>query len=166
LYIARQLAFAPRTNSRNLVLPSGAIAPIAATVDAALLMMASAAATFLYRLYATNGPATASGSFGVGLTAAFLFVVTARAQRLYRFRVLVTPERHLGFVALLLAVTFLLLTFVLFLLKEGAEYSRATIIIFGALAAVLTPAGRLAVGAAARAGIRSGAVRGRPRWRA
>ncbi len=152
----------PRTNVRNRVLPSGAIAPIAATVDAALLLLASATASVLYRLYATDRPATPSGSFGVGLTAAFLFVLIARAQGGYRFRVLVSPARHLGSVALLLAVTFLLLTFVLFLLKEGADYSRATIIIFAALAAVLTPAGRLAVGAAARAGIRSGAVRGRP----
>jgi hypothetical protein len=162
LHIARSSSFVPRTNVRNRVLPSRAIAPIAATIDAAVLLLASATATVLYRLYATDGPATPSGSFGVGLTAAFLFVLIARAQGLYRFQVLVSSARHLASIALLLAVTFLLLTFMLFLLKEGADYSRATIIIFAALAAVLAPAGRLAVGAAARAGIRSGAVRGRP----
>ena len=116
----------------------------------------------LYRLFATEGPVTPVGSLGVGLTAALLFVAIARAQGLYRFQVLVSPARHLATVALLLGAAFLLLTFVLFLLKEGADHSRATIIIFAGLAATLTPAGRLAVGAAARAGIRSGAVRGRP----
>jgi hypothetical protein len=162
LHIAQASSFESRPSALRRVLPSEALAPIAATIDAGMLLLASGLATLFYRLYADEPAATPSGSLGVGLTAAVLFILIARTQGLYRFEALVEPASRLARVAFALALSLLVLTFILFLLKVGAEYSRLATIAFATLAAVLAPMGRLTLGAAARAGVRSGVVRGRP----
>jgi len=159
--IARELSFAPRVSARSRVLSSDALAPIAAVVDVASLILASAVASVFYRYYANAALASPSGSPGVGGAAALLFVLAARPLGLYRFQALVAPMRRFGQIALALAASLLILNFMFYLLKVGSEYSRLTMVVFAALAAVFAPTGRVAVGAAARAGIRSGAVRGR-----
>ena len=50
---------------------------------------------------------------------------------------------------------------ILFLLKVGANFSRASMIVMALLEFCLAPAGRLVLGAAARSGIRRGAIKGR-----
>ena len=131
-------------------------------MDALLLLVSSESAAVLYSLYADARFATQSGSVGVSLAAAFFFIVIGRSQGLYRFQALIAPKRHLAQIALALAISLFLLTFMMFVLKTGAEYSRATIVAFAVIAPVLILAGRMAFAGAARAGIQAGVIRGRP----
>ncbi len=162
MHIAQKSFLAPPSSVRKFAISAEALGPIAAAVDAALLLFASATATLFYRLYANDATATPTGALGVGVAAAFLFTPIARTRGLYRFEALIEPAGRLVQVARALILSLLLLTFILFLLKTGAEYSRFATIAFAVLAAFLAPTGRIAIGAAARAGIRSGVLRGRP----
>lgn len=122
-------------------------------MDVLLLLLSSEAAAVLHSLYTDARLATQSGSVGVSLAAAFFFIVIGRSQGLYRFQALIAPKRHLARIALALAISLFLLTFMMFVLKTGAEYSRATIVAFAVIAPVLILAGRMAFAGAARAGI-------------
>ncbi|MGD1036866.1 MAG: exopolysaccharide biosynthesis polyprenyl glycosylphosphotransferase [Roseiarcus sp.] len=138
-----------------------ALPPIAAALDAGLLLFASVAGQIGYQYYAGNGFASLDGAVGIGLMAAVFFVLLARLDGLYRLKVLLAPDARLGRVAGMLALSLLAVICILFLLKVGADYSRGAMIVFSALALGLVPGGRLIVGAASRTGIRRGAVKGR-----
>jgi undecaprenyl-phosphate galactose phosphotransferase/putative colanic acid biosynthesis UDP-glucose lipid carrier transferase len=60
-----------------------------------------------------------------------------------------------------LAVSQFAVMCILFLLKVGAQHSRGGMVVFAAVAAGLTPLGRLVVAAASRYGARHGAIKGR-----
>ena len=62
----------------------------------------------------------------------------------------------------MLAVSQLAVTCILFLLKEGASYSRGAVIVSSLFALALAPVGRVIAGKAFHYGVRRGAIKGRP----
>ncbi len=158
--IARQSTYAARA-PRNVSLSYQALPPIAAALDSGVIVFASLAGEICYQYYAKNEFASLDGALGIGLISAALFVLSARMGGLYRLQALLAPVPNLTRIAVMLTVSQLAVMCILFLLKIGAEYSRGAMIVFAALAFSLAPTGRLLVGAAARSGVRRGAVRGR-----
>ncbi|HYA73388.1 MAG TPA: hypothetical protein VEF36_09525 [Roseiarcus sp.] len=159
--IARQSSYAARPAPRDVSLPCEALPPIAAALDAGLLLLASVAGEIGYQYCTTNEFASLDGAAGIGLVSAALFALSARVEGLYRLQALLAPASNLARITVTLAVSQLAVTCILFLLKVGSEYSRGGMIAFAALAFCLEPVGRLMAGAAARSGIRRGAIKGR-----
>ncbi len=159
--IARQSSYAARPAPRDVSLPCQALPPIAAALDAGLLLLASVAGEMGYQYCTTNEFASLDGAVGIGLVSAALFALSARVEGLYRLQALLAPASNLARITVTLAVSQLGVTCILFLLKIGAGYSRGGMIAFAALAFCLEPLGRLLAGAAARSGIRRGAIKGR-----
>jgi undecaprenyl-phosphate galactose phosphotransferase/putative colanic acid biosynthesis UDP-glucose lipid carrier transferase len=158
--IARQSSYAARA-PRNVSLSYQALPPIAAALDSGVIVFASLAGEICYQYYAKNEFASLDGALGIGLISAALFVLSARMGGLYRLQALLAPVPNLTRIAVTLTVSQLAVMCILFLLKIGAEYSRGAMIVFAAFAFSLAPTGRLLVGAAARSGVRRGAVKGR-----
>ncbi|MGD0642116.1 MAG: exopolysaccharide biosynthesis polyprenyl glycosylphosphotransferase [Roseiarcus sp.] len=159
--LARQSSYELRRAPRDLSLPCQALSPIAAALDGGLLVLASVAGEIGYQLYANNQFSSLDGAVGIGVISAGLFVLAAHVEKLYRLQALLAPIPNLARITAVLAISLLAVICILFLLKIGAEHSRGAMIAFAALAVCLAPMGRLIVGAAARFGIRHGAVKGR-----
>jgi undecaprenyl-phosphate galactose phosphotransferase/putative colanic acid biosynthesis UDP-glucose lipid carrier transferase len=159
--IARQSSDVARPAPRDISLPCQALPPIAAALDVGLLVLASVAGEIGYQYCTTNAFASLDGAVGIGLVSAVLFVLSARVEGLYRLQALLAPGSNLGRITVTLAVSHLAVICTLFLLKIGAEYSRGAMIAFSAFAFCLEPVGRLLFGAAARSGVRRGAIKGR-----
>ena len=159
--IARRSSFGVRPAPRDFALSYRALPPIAAALDVGLLVSASLAGEIGYQYATRSGAASLDGAVGIGLISAIVFVLSARVEGLYRLQALLAPVANLARITVMAAVSQLAVVCILFLLKIGAEYSRGSMIVFAALALCLAPIGRLAFGAAARSGVRRGAVRGR-----
>jgi undecaprenyl-phosphate galactose phosphotransferase/putative colanic acid biosynthesis UDP-glucose lipid carrier transferase len=159
--VARESVYLFRPALPGFSLPSTALPAIAAAVDVALLLVASVVGATFYQLYLTNDDVTLDRAIAIGLMAGALFVILARPQGLYRFRALMAPVPRLPRVGVVTAVSLLAVICILFLLKVGSEYSRGVMMAFAVSALALVPAGRLAIGAATRYGIRRGSIRGR-----
>lgn len=159
--VARQSSYVARSAPRDVSLPCQALPPVVAALDTALLLFASVAGESWYQYYTTKEFASLDGAVGIGLISCALFVLSARVQGLYRLPALLAPAASLARITVTLAVSQLAVTCILFLLKIGAQYSRGAMIVFAAFAFCLAPAGRLLVGAAARSGVRCGAIKGR-----
>jgi Undecaprenyl-phosphate glucose phosphotransferase len=157
----RQSPYAARAAARDLSLSCRALPPIAAALDAALLLLAAAAGEAAYQLYSTGAVAALDGAAGIGLISAVVFGLSAQLDGLYRLPSLLAPVPNLARTTVILAIAQLGVVWVLFLLKIGSEYSRGAMIAFTAVAFGALPLGRLALGAASRAGIRRGFVKGR-----
>lgn len=157
----RQSSHVARVAAREFALSCAALPPIGATIDAALLLLASLFGDAAYQLYANGSADSLDGAVGIGLISAVLFGLSAQMQGAYRLPALLTPIPNLTRAALTFAVAQLGVVFILFLLKIGSEYSRGAMIVFTAVGVCAIPAGRLAFGRAARAAIRGGFVKGR-----
>ena len=160
--MSRQSSYVLHPTPREVSLPCQALPPIAAALDAGLLVIASVVGGICYQYFAKNQFAALDGAFGIGLISAALFVLSARVEGLYRLPALLAPVPNLMRITVMMAVSQLAVICILFLLKIGAEYSRGAMIAFAAFAFCLAPAARLLIGAAARSGIRRGAIKGRP----
>jgi putative colanic acid biosynthesis UDP-glucose lipid carrier transferase len=159
--VVRQSAFIIHPPFPGLSLPSRALPAIAATLDIALFVASSLIGTSLYQFYFSDGIWTVDRAAGLGLMAGAVFVILARPQGLYRFRALVAPSRRLARLSMIAVFSLLALICILFLLKVGSHYSRGAMMAFAGLALALAPIGRLGLGAAARYGVRCGAIKGR-----
>lgn len=159
--VARQSVYLSRWAFPSVSLPSHALPAIVATVDAALLLIASVVGAYLYQIYLANAAVILDRAVAIGLMAGALFVILARPQGLYRFRALMAPVPRLPRVAFVTAVSLLAVICILFLLKVGSDYSRGATMAFAVSSLALVPAGRLAIGATMRRGIRRGSIRGR-----
>ncbi len=159
--IARQSSYVARPAPRDASLSCQALPPIAAALDSAVILFASVAGETCYQYYTKNELASLDGAVGIGLISAALFVLSARVEGLYRLQALLAPAPNLARITVTLAVSQLAVICILFLLKIGAEYSRGAMIVFAAFALCLAPVSRLLVGAAARSGVRRGAIKGR-----
>jgi Undecaprenyl-phosphate glucose phosphotransferase len=162
VHVARQSTFVSRPDSWVVSLPCSALPVIAAALDVALLFVASVISAGLYHFYLASEVGALDRAGGTGLMAGILFIILARPQGLYRFRALAAPVPRLTRLVLITIVSLLALICILFLLKVGSQYSRGAVIAFAALAVALVPLGRIALGAAARYGVRRGSIRGRP----
>ncbi len=98
----------------------------------------------------------------MGVLTAIFFLLLSRSQGLYRLDAILEPTHRNTKVLVALGMSLLAVTSVLFLLKSGADFSRGSVLIFAALAAVSLPLGRALSANFARLGVARGIVRGRP----
>ena len=161
MHIARQSTYVERPAWSGVRLSYQALPMIAATFDLALIVLASVLGQRCYQFYAANAFGPLFDLIGVGLISATLFILLARLGGLYRLPVLLAPLQYQVRVVATVAISQLAVICILFLLKEGSEYSRGAMIAFAAFAAGLTPFGRLVLAAASRHGVRRGVFAGR-----
>lgn len=140
---------------RERAISSAAIAPLTAFLDCFLLLSSAWLGTIAYKKL-TFDVGESQSWLGLGSMAAILFVALARTQGLYKLRTILSARDHLLRLGMVLFVTQLCLIFILFLLKEGAQYSRGGVLCYIFLAAASTLASRLALSAAAAVAIRHG----------
>ncbi len=159
---ARQSLYVARPALRDLNLPCQALPPIAAALDAVLLVLASVAGAVCYQLYSAGRVGSLEGIVGIGTISAALFILLARVEGLYQLEALLAPASYLKRAAVALAVSQLSVTCILFLLKEGAEYSRGAVVVSSFIALALTAIGRVIAARAFQYGIQRGAIKGRP----
>ena len=161
MHIARQSTYVERPAWSRVRLSYQALPAIAVAFDLALVVSASVLGQRCYQYFAFGAFGPRDDLISLGLISASLFCLLARVASLYRLPVLLAPLRYQARVVATLAVSQLAVICILFLLKDGAEYSRGAMIVFTAFAAGLLPFGRLVVAAASRAGARRGVFAGR-----
>ncbi len=157
----RQSPYAARAAAKEWSLSCRAVPPIAAALDAGLLLSASALGDGAYQLYATGSLASLDAAAAIGLISAALFGLSAQMEGLYRLPALLAPAPNLARLVTILAIAQLGIVCILFLLKIGSEYSRGAMITFTAVAVCAIPLGRVVLARGVRAGIRLGFVKGR-----
>jgi len=113
---------------------------------------------FLYR----NNVTDLNVALGVGVTAAFLYVLLSAKLGLYQIPYLLAPSRSLLKVALAWGCTIALILLILFMLKVTAAFSRDSISMFSVLALGCLIAGRLAINGLARKMIADKVIAGQP----
>ena len=134
---------------------------IAASFDMCLLLLASVLGFAIYQYYLTGGWVSPSDGLSFGVLAGVLFIALSRSRDLYEIQALLRPERNFRNILAILAITLLALANIMFLLKVGAEYSRGSIIVFGAIAFAFITLGRILFAHLSALGIQSCVIAGR-----
>jgi len=129
-----------------------------ALCDATLIMCASILGDLGYKYWWYGIFPDAEISFGVGIVACVIYGFVGRSWGLYSLPALLAPQQRLSALVLAWAMVFLVLLFVLFLLKVGTIFSRGSMIAFASLGLVLLIVFRLL---ALRAAMAKGWVLGR-----
>jgi putative colanic acid biosynthesis UDP-glucose lipid carrier transferase len=155
------LATVDRATSRRAVVSYRSLQMIAAVVDVCVLVLASVLGFAIYQYSLTRELSFLDDSLGVGVAAGVLFVALSRAQGLYQLQALLAPSRNLGYLLLVVTITFLALINFMFLLKVDAEHLRGSVIVFGALAFAPIAFGRVALGRLSAFCIQRGTIAGR-----
>jgi len=161
VHIADQSSFAQRTAKRSYRMPLWAALLTAAAFDVVGLSCAGFAANLSYMLFLTGDFRPLAGSPSIGLADALIFCLLATAQGLYRIQSLTLRGGHLSIVIRNYVVSLLVLTFGLFTLKTGADYSRGGAVLFSVLGLGAIIAVRKILRAAIQRAVKHGAIRGR-----
>ena len=132
-----------------------------ALCDATLIVCASILGDLGYKYWWYGTFPDAEISFGVGIVAFVIYGFLGRSWGLYSLPALLAPQQRLSALVLAWAMAFLLLLFVLFLLKVGTIFSRGSMIAFASLGLVLLIVFRLLANAYLRAAMAKGWVLGR-----
>lgn len=114
-----------------------ALSHIAGLADGVAIAVAAVAGDALYQnlfLYRGNAADLAAGS---GLIAACIYVLLARSFGLYRLPMLLMPGQTLGKLIATWALSLLVMTAILFLLKVGSNHSRGSFLTFAVLELLL-----------------------------
>jgi undecaprenyl-phosphate galactose phosphotransferase/putative colanic acid biosynthesis UDP-glucose lipid carrier transferase len=133
-----------------------------AILDAIVLVASSIAAGLAYHLIAIpNFVPEIEVLSGVGVLAAGFYVLVARMFGLYEFQCLLDPGPCMARVIGSWALSLLLVSLVLFLLKVGASSSRGATVSFAFLGTMAIAFGRAMVGAFLRRALRDETLTGR-----
>jgi undecaprenyl-phosphate galactose phosphotransferase/putative colanic acid biosynthesis UDP-glucose lipid carrier transferase len=111
---------------------------IVASVDGLAILLASLMGESIYSQVFVR-PTDLQGFFAIGTIAAALFVLQAAAWGLYRVGELVSDRTQLESILTFWVFAVLGVTFVLFILKAGATYSRGSMLTLAAVGAPLLP---------------------------
>jgi undecaprenyl-phosphate galactose phosphotransferase/putative colanic acid biosynthesis UDP-glucose lipid carrier transferase len=160
MYTADQASFARPSVIRTGGVSSRALPMIACACDVLCLGVAGVVANLLYRYCTTGDIGFAEGSPAIGLAGATILCLLAKNRGLYRIQRVLNSGPHVWRLAQVYAVSVLLLTGMLFLLKIGAEFSRGAVVVFAVLGFLLLLASRRLLGAALRSGVDRGVIRG------
>src|SRR5580704_6716511 len=137
------------------------ISVFAALCDATLILCASILGDLSYKYWWYGTFPDANISFGVGIVACVIYAFIGRSWGLYSLPALLAPQQRLSALVLAWAMVFLVLVFVLFLLKVGPVFSRGSMIAFASFGLVLLTSFRLLANAYLRAAMAKGWVLGR-----
>lgn len=136
------------------------IGVITAIVDCILVIAAGVATGIGYHLHAFGHIGDVQSFLGIGCNAAVLFVLLARSQAMYRPATLPSKLGQLrGLVVAWSAVLFVTFA-LLFLLKIGQDYSRASTVAFGIVGLGLLTAWHTIVANVVRSAVASGSIAG------
>jgi hypothetical protein len=137
------------------------IGRLAATLDYALIVLASIVAGVVYHSAILQGdvpdlmPYVAAGNI-----VAALFVFGAASRGNYSPIAIVSTRRQLRSVVIFWSLSFLSLALFLFLAKSGPDFSRGTIVIFGVLGFVLLLGSNLWISASLKRALARGTLAG------
>jgi Undecaprenyl-phosphate glucose phosphotransferase len=129
--------------------------------DATLIVCASVLGDLGYKYYLLGTFPDAEISFGVGIVACVIYGFLGRSWGLYSLPTLLAPQQRLSALVLAWTMVFLVLMFILFLLRVSTVFSRGSMIAFALLGLALLIAFRLLANAYLRAAIAKGWVLGR-----
>jgi Undecaprenyl-phosphate glucose phosphotransferase len=150
----RPVAATPWT---NFVFPARVIAPVVAILD---ILSLTCAMEIARRTHA--GPLSSPGAYlGMGLVSGLTFLICGRCWSLYQMPSLLAPQRTAGRLTAAAAFGALAVVGLLFLLKEGAEYSRGAMTIFAFLSPLVVLLERGLVANALSRAIHADIVRGK-----
>ncbi len=132
-----------------------------ASIEVLSIVAASVLGAIFYQMGWLGEPSNPKVGIGIGCLAALIHVSFARAADLYRLAVILEPVRHLARLCIVWGSSLLVLTAMLFLLKEGSSLSRGTFIFFSFLEFVFLWTIRLAASKTISSMIVRGAIAGR-----
>ena len=138
-------------------LPNRSLGGIAAILDGFVLVGSSVLARILY----SGLDSLSSDDLGVGVVATFVFLGLAKLWGLHRFQTVLSPETGTARIMAASVFSVVAVICIVFLLKDGADYSRGAMSLFAIIALILTPIGRVLLAEGARAAIDAGFLRGR-----
>ena len=133
-----EVAASSRHFGGKFKIPYSALQHVLASVDAAVIIVASVLGGGLYQVVANRDFAHVDPLLGVGPVAALLYVLIGSSSGFYDLReTLSRRKRDAGQIAAQWSLVSLLLALLAFLLKSGAAFSRGSFICFGSLALLL-----------------------------
>jgi undecaprenyl-phosphate galactose phosphotransferase/putative colanic acid biosynthesis UDP-glucose lipid carrier transferase len=144
----------------RLRLPYNTIEPLAALVDAALIVGSSIVAGVGYHQYFYSSHGDVEVFIGIGLVAAILYIFIANSSHLYQFQKLLRLDRYLTRITVRWLFAIMALTVLMFLFKISADFSRGAIVLFGSIALVSLLIARSVVARSLRWALTRGAVVG------
>jgi Undecaprenyl-phosphate glucose phosphotransferase len=122
--------------------PYAAIQYSLALADAVLIVLASLVGNWCYQIFANGTAGNVEMLVGAGLIAALLYGLTAQSVGFYQIATIFSVRRDDGQIFLQWSLVCLMLTLLAFLMKAGADFSRASIVCFAVLALGLILASR------------------------
>lgn len=132
------LQFVTRRSGFRFKIPYVALQHVLASVDAAVIILASVFGGGLYQILAYGDLNHVGPLVGAGPVAALLYVLLGHSTGFYDLReALAKKRRDVGRIFAQWSLVGLLLTLLAFLMKSGASFSRGSVICFGILALVL-----------------------------
>lgn len=123
--------------SHRLHLPYAATQHICAAIDANIIILSSIIGGMAYHQFYLGGLGDIQAFAAAGITAAILYVSSARALGHYQPGLLESTPRIYRNIITHWVVVSLVLTLLAFLMKVGASYSRGSVVSFAALALTL-----------------------------
>ena len=137
------------------------IEPLVAIADSIILVSTSVAGGAFYHWFAGYTFNDAGLYAAYGVIASLAYALAAHRWELYRLRLLVQQKRDYARVAGCWLWAILVVSVVLFLLKQGSEVSRGSIICFSVLASLTLLSWRAALKYSLRIAMGRGAIHGR-----
>jgi undecaprenyl-phosphate galactose phosphotransferase/putative colanic acid biosynthesis UDP-glucose lipid carrier transferase len=127
----------------------GNIGFLVAALDFAVIFLSSVAAGIAYHYFALGSQADITALVGIGANSGLLFILITASRGYYRARALLSATNQARAVISTWVCVLLITTALLFLMKVGSSYSRASTLAFGLLGLPLL----LGVRALARQGL-------------
>lgn len=150
----------PSISQRGVPLAAVTIAMSAAEV--LLILAGSALGPLVYGRIHPEAAQALESTLGVGVLACACYACIAASWRLYSIPILVHPWRYLRRILAASCLALLMLTAVLFLLKDGSSYSRGAVCLFAATMIACCCLTRLAAARLLVGLLEAGRLSGRP----
>ena len=138
------------------------IGVVTAVVDCALIILGSVVAGVGYHFFAFDHVGDVQSYIGTGCTAAFLFILLARSQGMYRPVAIHSKPRQLRSLVVGWGAVLFLTVALLFLLKVAHYHSRVSIVSFGILSLSFLVGWHTFVRKAVSSAIAAGSIAGQP----
>jgi putative colanic acid biosysnthesis UDP-glucose lipid carrier transferase len=158
--IANRRTWARGATPRRFGLSYSGLQNLAALVDMTMFVLAGTLGFAIYEYYLTGRLVWPHAGFGIGIVAGAFFGMLARSGGLYSLRAVRSPGNRWRTVWVTLAIAYLLIINGVFLLKVGTDYSRGSMVVFGALAIGLVTLGRVLFSQLSELAVRRGVVSG------
>jgi Undecaprenyl-phosphate glucose phosphotransferase len=127
----------PSKVSALRTIPYRAVAPLAMTIDAALIFSASVISGVAYHIEVFGRTGDIAQFCGFAAIVATLFIVFSNSRRLYDLTELLNLKTQIRMISLSWTSVFLFLTAAAFVMKIGSNYSRGAVLSFAIFGLVI-----------------------------